>query len=59
MLAILYEGLKSLREYLMCVALQNAKRRKKEEEMKLPDKSSDVEDKCHCKDNDSEDGKRW
>ena len=60
-LAVLYEGLKTLREYLMCVALQKSKKREKEEKLKLPDKSSDNDDKCTCECSDVslEKNKRW
>lgn len=43
----------------MCVALQKTKKKEKEEKMKLPDKSSDNDDKCDCNDVSSEQNKRW
>ena len=47
-LAVLYEGLKTFREYLMCVSLQRSKDRERREKLKLPDISSDVDSKSPC-----------
>ena len=53
-LAVLYEGLKTLREYLMCVALQKDKKKnnKKEKEEKtelaMAEKGKNTDCPCPC-----------
>ena len=56
-LAVLYEGLKTLREYLMCVALQKEKKKKKEKEEKvelaMAEKGKNTDCQCSCRGSDN------
>ena len=57
-LAVLYEGLKTLREYLMCVALQKGKKKtNKEEKVELAmaerGKNGDCNCQCSCQGSDT------
>ena len=61
-LAVLYEGLKTFREYLMCVGLQSGQRKNRDEKLRLPEKNGDIDSKspsCQTSDTEPEEHGRW